>query len=233
MSRPEGDAHILWMERDGELYSPEMPLSRASLDLIERDIWNGTYAGVCRAVYSYGTHANGGGYCREVTQEVAARLGEMSFAGRDAVKAPVRAFLEAMGVAFAERRPLREEAEAEPFEMIAPPEPVARARRAGARKRMKALTPAELRAQPQLKLPIAGGKSAEGPAKDRLVIESQRDEDAGVDSVSLKDTRSLAEQRASWERFRAMMRSWKAPADADARPGAEADHKPARAAGRL
>jgi len=199
------------MELDGEIYSPRMPLGRARLDVIERDIWNGAHAGVCHAVYSYGSHPNGGGFCREVTQEVAARLGRMSFSARDEIRAPLRAFLEAMGVTYREHRePRRDGPHDHPFEMEAPPEPASRAKRGAARRRSRALTPEELRAQPQLKLPIVGGGAAAPSGK--LFVETEPDQGSGVGTVSLKDTRPLAEQKASWDRFRAAVRSWQAPA---------------------
>ena len=214
MSRRTGDAHVVWMEFDGELYSPRTPLSRATLELIERDIWNGAYAGVCHAVYSYGSHANGGGYCREVTQDLAERLGRMSFTGRGAVAAPVRAFLEAMGVDYYEDRSSRRgEMSVEPFQMLAPPEPVPAARRGSPRRRSRSLSPEELRAQPQLKLPIAGGKTGEAVASPgKFLVEIERDEEAGIEVLTLKDTSSVAEQEASWDRLRAMVRSWEAAA---------------------
>jgi hypothetical protein len=212
MSRLTGEAHVLWMELDGEIYSPAVPLQRATLELIERDLWNGAYAGVCHAVYSYGAYPNGGSFCRDVTREVAARLGGMSFAATDEVKAPVRSFLEAMGVACREDRARpRDRPAREVFEMVSPVEPVARARRNAAKRRQRTPTPQELRAQPQLKLPIAGGKAAAPATRGQeLVVESEQDDGAGVEALSLRDTRSLAEQRASWDRFRAMIRSWRA-----------------------
>ncbi len=213
MSRRTDDACILWMELDGEVYSPDMPLSRASLELICRDIWNGAYAGICRAVYRYGAPANGGSYCREVTQEVAARLGEMSFAASDAPRASVRTFLEAMGIAYDKGgAPQSVEAARPAFEMVSPPEPASRTRRASLRRKAKAPTPQELRAQPQLKLPIAGGKGGEA-SHDRLLVESDHDADLGVQAVSLKDPRPLAEQKASWDRFRVSVSSWRAQDD--------------------
>jgi hypothetical protein len=212
MSRGAGDAHILWMELDGEIYSPKMPLSRATFEAIERDIWNGAYAGVCHAVYSYGARPNGGSFCREVTQDLAARLAEMSYTARGDVKASVRAFLEALGIDYYGRRmPSPSGLEGEPFEMRSPPDSVSRPRRASPKRRQRAMSPEELRRQPQLKLPIAGGRSgAAQPASGNLAVESEHDEGAGVDSLSLKDARSLAEQKASWDRFRSMVRSWKA-----------------------
>jgi hypothetical protein len=215
--KPADAACVLWMQHEGEIYSPKMPLERATFELIARDLWNGAYPGICHSVLCYGAHANGGGYCREITQDLAARLGEMSFSARDEMKGPVRAFLEAMGVPYRGHGAGRGVDAS--FEMVAPPEPVTRAKRAGARKRAKPATAAELRAQPQLKLPIAGGRHIAAAAKDRLVMDGEHDDDAGVESMSLKDTRSLAEQRASWERFRAMVRSWRSPAGADEAAG--------------
>ena len=209
MSRLVSEAHVLWMERDGEIYSPAMPLRRSTPELIARDLWNGAYTGVCHAVYSYGAYPNGGSFCREVTQDVAERLGEMSFATSDEASTPVRAFLETAGVACREARGgMRREPEGEAFEMVSPPEPTVRTRRNASKRRAKALTPEELRAQPQFKLPIAGGRAEVSRARD-LIAESESDEEAGVESVSLRDTRPLAQQKASWDRFRAMIRSWK------------------------
>jgi hypothetical protein len=200
------------MERHGEVYSPAMPLRRATLDLIALDLWNGAYSGTCHAVYSYGAFSNGGSFCREVTQEIAARLGEISFATAEAAKPAVRTFLAEMGIAWRDSGERSQEAPpVEAFAMVSPPEPAARAKRSPAKRRPRTPTPQELRAQPQFKLPIAGGKAASQAERlSRLALENERDEELGIEAVSLRDTRSLAEQKASWDRFRAMMRSWKA-----------------------
>jgi len=200
------------MELEGEIYSPSLPLGRARLDLIERDIWNCAYPGICHSVYRYGSQQNGGGYCREVTDEVAARLGRLSFAAQDEVRAPVRAFLEAMGVSCREDAAAMKVEPAPAFEMVSPPEPAARARHAGTKRRARPVSAEELRAQPQLKLPIAGGRAA--AARAGLRVAREQDEEIGVESLSLKDRRPAAQQKAGWERFRRLIRSWEAAGDA-------------------
>ena len=83
MSRGATDhALLLWMEGEGEIYSPAMTLSRSSEEAVTRDLWECAHAGVCHSVYRYGTHANGGSYCREITQDIAARLGRLSLTMR-------------------------------------------------------------------------------------------------------------------------------------------------------
>jgi hypothetical protein len=222
MRAATGDAHILWMELDGEIYSPKMALGRATFEAIARDIWNGAYAGICHAVYSYGARENGGSFCREVTQDLAARLAEISLSARGEVQPSVRAFLEAGGVDYCGRgAPSLNEPAGEPFEMTSPPDPVSRSRRASLRRKARVPSPEELRSQPQFKLPIPGGRAGEAAEESvDLLVESEQDEGAGVKSLSLRDTRPLAEQKASWDRFRSMVRSWKMrAADAAAQSG--------------
>jgi hypothetical protein len=221
-------AHVLWMDLDGDIYSPEMSLSRATAEMIERDIWNGTYPGVCHAVYSYGTYANGGSYCSEVTQDVATRLGRMSFAGRRGPAAPARAFLDAMGIAYFDegRAGSQVGPKQQPFELQAPDLPDSP---------VKSPSLPELRAQPQFKLPIAGGKDSQSPRFENersapLSAATESDEDAGVEVLSLKDTRPLAEQVAAWKGFHQKMREMgvKAAGDpGDGLPG-EGEADPAR-----
>jgi hypothetical protein len=187
-TNPTDRAYVLWMKRDGEIYSPGMSLDRATQESIEGDIWNGVHAGICHAVYSYGSFANGGIYCREITQEIAERLGRMSFEGGSRPAAAALSFLESFGVAH------RRLASVRPDERTAK----APAKRAPVRKRRaKVLSPEELRAQPQFKLPIAGGKQSAAPSSTR--IEAREGADVGV--LSLKDTRPLAEIEAGWARF--------------------------------
>jgi hypothetical protein len=192
------------MEREGEIYSPGMTLGRSSEEAIERDLWECSHAGVCHSVYRYGTHGNGGSYCREITQEVAARLGRLSLAARRRPAEPVRAFLQAFGVEF-----FGEDEEHVPsgvpsyplFEMRAP-QPSESAKRTSRRKsRAKRLDPEELRLQPQFKLPIAGGKDIAGSRSKESAVESQDGDDAGIERLSLRDARPYKEQAAAWERF--------------------------------
>jgi hypothetical protein len=236
-------AHVLWMDLDGDIYSPEMSLSRATAEMIERDIWNGIYPGVCHAVYSYGTYANGGSYCSEVTQDVATRLGRMSFAGRRGPAEPARAFLDAMGIAYFDegRAAPQEWPKHQPFELQAPNSPGSPVKRSAPQKRRsRSPSPPELRAQPQFKLPIAGGKDSLSPRLESTVerersaplsAATESDEDAGVEVLSLKDTRPLAEQVAAWKGFHQKMREMGvkvAGNPGDELPGEEGDADPAR-----
>jgi hypothetical protein len=197
------------MERQGEIYSPAMTLSRSSEEAVERDLWECTYAGVCHSVYRYGTHANGGSYCREITQEVAARLGRLSRALRRQPAEPVRSFLDAFGVQFFEGRPADERPAYQPFEMRAPQATGPSKRMPRRKSRAKRLNPEELRAQPQFKLPIAGGKvvgasrrsageATPSPVEPAAVETNER---SGVELLSMKDCRPFEEQAAAWERF--------------------------------
>ena len=204
MSRGATDhALLLWMEGEGEIYSPAMTLSRSSEEAVTRDLWECAHAGVCHSVYRYGTHANGGSYCREITQDIAARLGRLSLVMRREPAEPVRAFLEAFGVAFfgeGEERAAREHHAYPPFEMRAP-QPSASLRKMSKRKsRAKRLSPDELRVQPQFKLPITGGKRIGGSRPEsRAAVET--DEVTGVERLSLRDERPFEERAAAWERF--------------------------------
>jgi hypothetical protein len=220
-TNPTDRAYVLWMKRDGEIYSPGMSLDRATQDSIERDIWNGVHAGICHAVYSYGAFANGGSYCREITQEVAERLGRMSFESGSRPAAAALSFLETFGV---EHRRLAAPPSARPDDRTAQ----APAKRAPARKRRaKVLSPEELRAQPQFKLPIAGGKQSAAATVTR--IEAREEADVGV--LSLKDTRPLAEIEAGWARFDQKLRDMgiKLPKDEDVAVPASEPRKAAKA----
>jgi hypothetical protein len=202
-------AVVLWMQHERDIYSPEMSLGRSSEAAIERDLWEGAYPGVCQGIYSYGTHANGGSYCREITQDVAARLGRLSLATRRRPAESVRAFLEAFGIGYfgeTVEHGERELGAPPPFEMQ-PPRSDERARKMSRRKRRaKPLSAQELWAQPQFKLPIAGGREGEGSRSDDDAERGspaavRSDEHAGVDELSLKDERPHAEQEAAWRRF--------------------------------
>ncbi|SEE29961.1 hypothetical protein SAMN05444161_5364 [Rhizobiales bacterium GAS191] len=196
-ANPTDRACVLWMELDGEIYSPAMSLGRATQETIERDIWNGAHAGVCHAVYSYGSFANGGSYCREITREVAERLGRMSLASSGKPAASALAFLEMFGVGHCDAGAAAP-ARSDDRPVFAQMPAGSAAKRPPARKRRaKVLSPEELRAQPQFKLPIAGGKQDVAPSSTRIETE----EEADVEVLSLKDTRPLAEIEAGWTRF--------------------------------
>ncbi len=187
-----------------------MSLGRSSEAAIERDLWEGAYPGVCQRIYSYGTHANGGSYCREITQDVAARLGRLSLATRRRPAESVRAFLEAFGIEyFGETVGARRARIGGSSTLRDAAASVGRARTQNARRkrRAKPLSAQELRAQPQFKLPIAGGKEGEGSRSDDAAERGspaavRSDEHAGVDELSLKDERPLAEQEAAWRAVR-------------------------------
>ncbi len=210
-------ALLVWMDREGEIYSPEMTLSRSSEEAVERDLWECVHDGVCHSVYRYGAHANGGSYCREITQEVAARLGRLSFALRRKPAEPVCIFLEASAVEFfgrgegiGARRPV----DHPPFEMRAPEQKEPSRILARRKNRGKQPSPEELRAQPQFKLPISGGKDAEGspsPTKDSASANGpaalESSDGSGIEQLSLKDERPLMEQAAAWERFDRKLRA--------------------------
>jgi hypothetical protein len=169
---PTTHSMVLWMEYDGDIYSPETSLGRATRENFEDDIWRGEYPGVCHAVYSYGTYPNGGSYCREITLEIASGMTRRSFEQEIEPIPAVCAFLEAAGeVWFKERR----EGVISP-RLIQMREEIAPARsRAKRRKGAKKASPEELRAQPQFKLPIAGGKKkADSPSRpnDKEVLQS-------------------------------------------------------------
>jgi hypothetical protein len=173
---------ILWMEYEGDIYCPETSHARATRENVEDDIWHGEHLGVCHAVYSYGAYPNGGSYCRDVTLEVASSVARRSFEQALEPIPAVCAFLQAAGEEwFQERRegviadrPMPVSQEAAPARQ-----------QAKSRKRTKQLSPEELRAQPQLKLPIAGGKSkAQGHART-----------AGKDAMSIKRARDKSNAR--------------------------------------
>ena len=196
------------MEREGEIYSPAMTLGRSSEEAVERDLWECSHAGVCHSVYRYGTHANGGSYCREITQELAARLGRLSLAARRRPAEPVRAFLQALGVEFFgedEEHVPSDVSSYPPFEMRAPQENESARRTSRRKSRAKRLDPEELRTQPQFKLPIAGGKDIGGSRSEEsaesAVESNDEGGDADVERLSLRDTRPHKEQAAAWERF--------------------------------
>jgi hypothetical protein len=204
MSRGGTDhALVLWMEGEGEIYSPAMTLGRSSEEAIARDLWECAHAGVCHSVYRYGTHANGGSYCREITQDVATRLGRLSLAMRREPAEPVRAFLKASGIDYfgEEVEPVaRDFAAHPPFEMQSPEQGEISRKMPRRKSRSRRLTPEELRAQPQFKLPISGGKDIGASGREgRAAVET--DEDTGVERLSLRDERTFAEQAAAWERF--------------------------------
>lgn len=226
MSRGATDhALVLWMEGESEIYSPAMTLSRGSEEAVARDLWECAHAGVCHSVYRYGTHANGGSYCREITQDIAARLGRLSLAMRREPAESVRAFLEAFGVAFfgeGEERAAREHHAYPPFEMSAP-QPGAPSRKMQKRKsRAKGLSPEELRVQPQFKLPIMGGKQVGGSrSESRAAVET--DEVTGVERLSLRDERPFEERAAAWERFDRKLREMGARRAAEPQEAAPPD----------
>jgi len=147
---------ILWMEYEGDIYSPETSHGRATREIFEDEIWHGEHLGMCHAIYSYGAYPNGGSYCRDITLEVASSVARRSFDQALEPIPAVCAFLQAAGEEwFQERREGVIAARPMPAsEEAAPARPQAKFR-----KRVKKLSPEELRAQPQLKLPIAGGKS--------------------------------------------------------------------------
>ena len=202
-------AVVLWMQHEGDIYSPEMSLGRSSEAAIERDLWEGAYPGVCQGIYSYGTHANGGSYCREITQDVAARLGRLSLAtrrrpaelGARLSRSLRHRIFRRNGGAWRARiggsSILRDAAAS-----------VGRARTQNdsSKRRAKPLSALELRAQPQFKLPIAGGREGEGSRSDDAAERGspaavRSDQHARVDELSLKDERPHAEQEAAWQRF--------------------------------
>jgi hypothetical protein len=165
---------VLWMEYEDDIYSPETSLRRATRENFEDDIWRGEYPGVCHAVYSYGTYPNGGSYCREITLEIASGMARRSFEQAIEPIPTVCAFLEAAGeVWFKERRegvisprPMQMHEEIAPARSPAKP-----------RKRVKTASPEELRAQPQFKLPIAGGKKkadSHSRPKDKEMLQGGR-----------------------------------------------------------
>ncbi|MBV9519921.1 MAG: hypothetical protein JO068_17565 [Hyphomicrobiales bacterium] len=209
MSRSATDhGLILWMEREGDIYSPAMRLSQSSEEAIERDLWECVHAGACHSIYRYGTHANGGSYCREITEEVAARLGRLSLSMRRPPAGPVRSFLEAHGVEFFASIPERLDRDlpaSPPFQMQAPQSGGSAKKSARRKSRSKPLTPEELRAQPQFKLPIAGGRDVEisRTASGEAPVPSpgENDDASGIERVSLRDERSLADRSAAWKRF--------------------------------
>lgn len=146
---------IVWMDDDGDLYIPETSLKDANEDSIEQDIWTGEHAGVCQAIYSYGAFWNGGSYCVDITDRIAERLSRRSLtAAREPVEA-ARRFLEERGLDYHQGDVWR----AEPLQIMEAREATRSAKPKPKRKR-KVLTPEELRAQPQFKLPIEGGKIA-------------------------------------------------------------------------
>ena len=79
----EADLKRLERPQQGPLadaFATMCKLIAPSEEAIARDLWECAHAGVCHSVYRYGTHANGGSYCREITQDVATRLGRLSLA---------------------------------------------------------------------------------------------------------------------------------------------------------
>lgn len=217
-----GHALVLWMERDGEIYSPAMVLARSSEEALERDLWECAYAGVCHSIYRYGTHGNGGSYCREITPEVAARLGRLSLATRRRPAEPVRVFLQNFGEDFFDEiEAPAADVLARPFEMWAP-RPSATSTRVPRRKsRAKRLDPEDLRAQPQFKLPIAGGKAISSHSTEGEAEKTTEADETGIERLSLKDARPAEEQAAAWERFDRKLREMgvKAPAETGSRQG--------------
>jgi len=212
---PTDRACLLWMDLEGEIFSPGMSLGRATREMIERDIWNGAYSGVCHAVYSYGSYANGGSYCRDITREVAESLWRMSLAGKSRPAASAIAFLEKFELELAEER-------FEPLLDAAALGASSAKPRKARRRRAKELTPEELRAQPQFKLPIPGGKSAAqgseqgGQPSTRVEAGGEAEVKADVGMLSLKDTRPRAEIEGAWRRFDTKLRDMgvKLPAEA-------------------
>ena len=208
MSRSATDhGFVLWMEREGEIYSPSMPLCRNAQDAIESDIWQCVHAGVCHSIYRYGSERNGGSYCREITEEVAARLGRMSFSARREPASPVRRFLEAFGVEFytqVDDRLALDRRAYPHFEMEAPRADLPARKNSRRKGRSKPLTAEELRAQPQFKLPIPGGRSPEASTSTNAI---ESDEESGVEQVSLRDERPLVDQSAAWQRFDEKLRA--------------------------
>jgi hypothetical protein len=201
------------MEREGEIYSPVMTLNRSSEEALERDLWECAHAGVCHSIYRYGTHGSGGSYCREITHEVAARLGRLSLAMRRKPAEPVCVFLETFAVEFfgkGEGIGARDLPAYPPFEMRAPQQEEPSRTLTRRKSRGKRLSPEELRAQPQLKLPISGGRDVsssrlEAPTRNSSTAEPSADD--AVERLSLRDERPLAEQAAAWERFDRKLRA--------------------------
>ncbi|MFI5013919.1 MAG: hypothetical protein ACHQAY_16385 [Hyphomicrobiales bacterium] len=208
-------ACILWMELDGDIYSPEVSLGRATRDMIVRDLGDGAYKGTCHAVYSYGTYRNGGSYCSEITSEIARALSRRSLEASAEPCGSVRAFLDAEGLEYfrdAGERADRLRPQDRLFQLHRPAKPASpKAKRAPRQRRAKPLSPEELRAQPQFKLPIQGGKQGVAPQS----IRTEFQEEDGVEVLSMKEARPAAEIKADWERFDQKLRDlgFKLPKD--------------------
>jgi hypothetical protein len=163
-SDPTSHGAVLWMEHEGRIYSPETSLRKATREDFEDSVWKGGHPGVCRAVYQYGAYPNGGSYCRAITSEIARNLARRSLVSAIVPIEAVRAFLESEGEDY-----FRQDEEVAALHGRATrlrPNAVPRTTPAvSPRKRARKLSPEELRAQPQFKLPISGGKKKDNLAR--------------------------------------------------------------------